>query len=182
MPCHRGVAHELGCAGCAKTTLVRAAISASGASCQFLTPAQLHSAYVGEGEAVLRAAFSTARCTAPSIIFIDELDTLAGSRDGHDGDRVGPTQLLTSLLTEIDGLENAKGKIMTACYSILSDSLHIQPLSTDSSPTPLLPSSSRFSVFSVQKNSRNFPLNGMAIYCVPSHIVSHKYLTTLIML
>ena len=130
MPWQKGVANEHGCAGCAKTTLVRAAISASGASCQFLTPAQLHSAYVGEGEAVLRAAFSTARCTAPSVIFIDELDTLAGSRDGHAGDRVGPTQLLTSLLTEIDGLENAKGKMMTACYSILDDSLHIQPLAS----------------------------------------------------
>ena len=124
MPGYEGIANELGRAGCAKTTLVKAAISASGASCQFLTPAQLHSAYVGEGEAILRAAFSTARCTAPSIIFIDELDTLAGSRDGHDGDRVGPTQLLTSLLTEIDGLENAKGKSPQLALII---SLHIQP-------------------------------------------------------
>jgi SpoVK/Ycf46/Vps4 family AAA+-type ATPase len=65
---------------------------------------------VGEGEAILRAAFSTARSTAPSIIFIDELDTVAGSRSAQSEDTGGLSQLLTSLLTEIDGLENAEGE------------------------------------------------------------------------
>jgi len=86
---------------------MQAAMRASGALSQVLTPAQLYSSFVGEGEASLRAAFSTARSSAPSIIVIDELDTVAGSRSG---DSVGTTQLLTSLLTEIDGLENAPGK------------------------------------------------------------------------
>jgi SpoVK/Ycf46/Vps4 family AAA+-type ATPase len=96
--------------GCAKTTLIQAAITASGASSQVLTPAQLYSSLVGEGEAILRAAFSTARSTAPSIIFFDELDTIAGSRSEQSGDQNGSSQLLTSLLTEIDGLENAEGE------------------------------------------------------------------------
>ena len=36
------------------------------------------SAFVGEGEAALRAAFSRARLTAPAILFIDEIDAVAG--------------------------------------------------------------------------------------------------------
>lgn len=36
--------------------------------------------YVGEGEAVLRDAFSRARVAAPSILFFDELDSLVGER------------------------------------------------------------------------------------------------------
>lgn len=34
--------------------------------------------YVGEGEALLRQAFARARLTAPAVIFIDELDSVAG--------------------------------------------------------------------------------------------------------
>jgi ATP-dependent 26S proteasome regulatory subunit len=45
---------------------------------QVLSGAQLFSMYVGEGEALLRAAFQRARMTAPSIILIDEIDAVIG--------------------------------------------------------------------------------------------------------
>ncbi len=65
-------------AGCSKTTLARAAATASKASLFPLSGAQLYSMYVGEGEALLRGTFKMARQAAPSIIFLDEVDSLAG--------------------------------------------------------------------------------------------------------
>ena len=44
--------------GCCKTTLVKAALTASGAAVQVLTAANLYSSLVGEGEALLRGAFT----------------------------------------------------------------------------------------------------------------------------
>jgi ATP-dependent 26S proteasome regulatory subunit len=43
-----------------------------------LSCAQLFSMYIGEGEAMLRDVFQRARLAAPSIIFLDEIDALAG--------------------------------------------------------------------------------------------------------
>ena len=65
--------------GCCKTTLVRAAATASGAHVVALTGAALFSMYVGEGEALLRSAFQRARQAAPAIVFLDELDSLVGA-------------------------------------------------------------------------------------------------------
>lgn len=42
--------------------------------------AELYSMYVGEGEALLRKTFQRARLVAPSIIFFDEADVVAGKR------------------------------------------------------------------------------------------------------
>ena len=65
--------------GCCKTTLVRAAATASGAHVVALSGAALFSMYVGQGEALLRSAFQRARQAAPAIIFLDELDALVGA-------------------------------------------------------------------------------------------------------
>lgn len=46
----------------------------------FFSGAELYSMYVGEGEALLRNTFRRARLTAPSIIFFDEADVVAGKR------------------------------------------------------------------------------------------------------
>lgn len=80
---HPSIPHTLTefcwCAGCSKTTLARAAATASKASLFPLSGAQLYSMYVGEGEALLRGTFKMARQAAPSIIFLDEVDSLAGN-------------------------------------------------------------------------------------------------------
>lgn len=66
-------------AGCSKTTLARAAATGSGAALFPLSGAQLYSMFVGEGEALLRSTFKLARQAAPSILFLDEIDSLAGT-------------------------------------------------------------------------------------------------------
>lgn len=77
---------------------------------------QLYGMYVGEGEAQLRDTFKRARQAAPSIIFLDEADALAPRRQEGEDDPGGSApgaglRLLSTLLTEIDGLEETHGTV-----------------------------------------------------------------------
>ena len=101
--------------GCAKTTLARAAVTASGATFIPLLGTNLYSMYVGDGEAELRRAFSRARLSSPSVLFIDEIDAVVGSRADKSSDDSGvesSTRLLTTLLTEMDGIDNSTGVLV----------------------------------------------------------------------
>ncbi|XP_008784367.1 cell division control protein 48 homolog B isoform X1 [Phoenix dactylifera] len=104
--------------GCSKTTLAKAAANAAQASFFSLSGAELYSKYVGEGEALLRRTFQKARLAAPSVIFFDEADAIAPKRSGHAGNSSGNItvgeRLLSTLLTEMDGLELATGIIVLA--------------------------------------------------------------------
>ncbi|VFQ82627.1 unnamed protein product [Cuscuta campestris] len=101
--------------GCSKTTLVKAAAHAAQASFFSLSGAELYSMYVGEGEALLRNTFRRARLAAPSIIFFDEADVVAAKRGGSSsGSSVVGERLLSTLLTEMDGLEQIKGILVLA--------------------------------------------------------------------
>ncbi|KAJ3338651.1 hypothetical protein HDU93_009284 [Gonapodya sp. JEL0774] len=96
--------------GCSKTTLARAAASEAGVSF-WSVDGSVYSAYVGESERAIRDIFSRARASAPSILFLDELDALAGSRSfsssspsgGSDSDP-SRDRLLSTLLNELDGI------------------------------------------------------------------------------
>nr|XP_025682187.1 cell division control protein 48 homolog B isoform X2 [Arachis hypogaea] len=101
--------------GCSKTTLAKAAAHAAQASFFSLSGAELYSMYVGEGEALLRNTFQRARLAAPSIIFFDEADVVATKRgDSSSNSATVGERLLSTLLTEIDGLEEAKGILVLA--------------------------------------------------------------------
>ncbi|EPS70134.1 hypothetical protein M569_04625, partial [Genlisea aurea] len=101
--------------GCSKTTLARAAACGSQASFFSLSGADLYSKYVGEGEALLRNTFRKASLAAPSIIFLDEADVVAARRveSSSTSSTVGE-RLLSTLLTEMDGLEQTKGILVLA--------------------------------------------------------------------
>ncbi|KAK9154237.1 hypothetical protein Sjap_001717 [Stephania japonica] len=100
--------------GCSKTTLAKAAAHATQASL-FSFGADYYSMYVGEGEALLRNTFQKARLAAPSIIFLDEVDGVASKRSGNSSNQVTVEErLLSTLLTEMDGLEEAKGVLVLA--------------------------------------------------------------------
>jgi ATP-dependent 26S proteasome regulatory subunit len=93
--------------GCAKTTLARAAATASGATVIALSAADVFSKYLGEGEKVLRSTFAKARKSAPAVLLLDEIDGMCGSRgdNASDGAHDVATRLLSVFLTEMDGLE-----------------------------------------------------------------------------
>lgn len=68
-----------------------------------LSCAQLYSPYVGDAERKIRELFTKARATAPSILFLDELDAIVGKRSGTSSTGV-EARLLSTLLNEMDGI------------------------------------------------------------------------------
>lgn len=112
--------------GTGKTSLARAAATEAGVPCLCLSPAEAFSAYVGEGEALLRARFAAARRAAPAMLILDELDVLVGKREGSGKGPAGAasgassdasnveSRLLTTFLTELDGLEPSSGLVVIA--------------------------------------------------------------------
>jgi len=71
---------------------------------------ELLSKWVGESEKGVRKVFDKARQASPSIIFFDEIDSLAPGRKSSES-RVSET-VVNQLLTEIDGLEELNGIVV----------------------------------------------------------------------
>ncbi|KAJ1530601.1 hypothetical protein ONE63_005483 [Megalurothrips usitatus] len=88
--------------GCAKTSIVKALASATNTTFLSVSAADLFSPYVGEAERAVAELFHRARTGAPTILFVDELDAMVGSR----GDKEAGAQerVLSAFLTEMDGI------------------------------------------------------------------------------
>ena len=96
--------------GCGKTSIVRAVAGGWGYALFVLDVSGVYSQWVGEGERVVREAFSVARRNSPSILFIDEIDAMVGSREtagGQQGDVSVESRVLSTLLNEMDGITSA---------------------------------------------------------------------------
>jgi transitional endoplasmic reticulum ATPase len=80
--------------------------------------AQLFSAFVGASEKAVRDLFSKARMAAPSIIFLDEIESIVGSRALGDSSRADPVRdrILSTFLNEMDGIEAAKGILVIVFF------------------------------------------------------------------
>ena len=92
--------------GTAKTLLAKAVASESEANFIAIKGPELLSKWVGESEKGVREVFRKARQTAPTVIFFDEIDSIANTR-GTDAGSSGVTQrVVNQLLTEIDGMED----------------------------------------------------------------------------
>lgn len=94
--------------GCSKTTLVKATANESGLPILYLSGADLYSCYLGESESILRMAFEIARSVSPSILFIDELDSVLGKRELETEGNLVKERLLSTFLTEMDGIVSAE--------------------------------------------------------------------------
>ncbi|GAB2295622.1 hypothetical protein Dimus_029778 [Dionaea muscipula] len=90
--------------GCSKTLMARAVASEAGLNFLAIKGPELFSKWVGESEKAVRSLFAKARANAPSIIFFDELDSLAVIR-GRENDGVSVAdRVMSQLLVELDGL------------------------------------------------------------------------------
>jgi transitional endoplasmic reticulum ATPase len=92
-----------GAPGTGKTLLAKAVANESQANFILVKGPELLSKWVGESEKAVRKVFEKARQTSPTIIFFDEIDSLAPRR-GAGGDNNVTERVVNQLLTEMDGL------------------------------------------------------------------------------
>ncbi|KAK3398157.1 P-loop containing nucleoside triphosphate hydrolase protein [Sordaria brevicollis] len=106
--------------GCSKTMAAQAMATESGLNFFAVKGAELLNMYVGESERAVRRLFQRAREVAPSMIFFDEIDSIAGQRSGfgHGGGSTSTSgsglNVLTTLLNEMDGFEALTGVVVLA--------------------------------------------------------------------
>jgi len=92
--------------GTGKTLLAAAAAGSLHATFYDVKSESVLSKYFGESSKLISALYNSARDHSPSIVFIDEFDALSQSRDGETSEAT--RKVLSSLLTELDGLSDKK--------------------------------------------------------------------------
>jgi transitional endoplasmic reticulum ATPase len=99
--------------GTGKTLIAQAAANETNANFICIRGPQLLSKWVGESEKAIREIFRKARQVSPSIIFFDELDSIAPMRGMEEGHRT-TERVVNQLLAELDGLETLKDVVVIA--------------------------------------------------------------------
>jgi transitional endoplasmic reticulum ATPase len=100
-----------GAPGTGKTLLAKAVASESKANFISIKGPEVMSKWVGESEKAVRELFKKARQVAPTIVFLDELDSIAPMRGTDTGSHVTDS-VVNQLLTSIDGLESMEGVVV----------------------------------------------------------------------
>ena len=95
--------------GTGKTLLAKAVASESNSHFISISGPEIMSKFYGESEARIREIFKEAKEKAPSIIFIDEIDSIAPKREEVTGEV--ERRVVSQLLSVMDGLE-ARGKVI----------------------------------------------------------------------
>jgi len=99
--------------GTGKTLLAKAVASESESNFILVRGPELLNKFVGESEKGVRKIFEKARQASPSIIFFDEIDSLAPKR-GLSGDSQVTERVVNTLLSEMDGLEELNDIVVIA--------------------------------------------------------------------
>ncbi len=97
--------------GCGKTLLAKAAATECKATFFSASSADLLSKWLGESEKLISSLFKVARLKAPSLIFMDEIDSVATKR-GEGSESGGERRVKTQLLSEIQGLKSTHDKLL----------------------------------------------------------------------
>lgn len=97
--------------GCGKTFVVRALAASGRLTVHMVKGAELMDKWVGSSEKAVRELFRRARDSAPSLVFLDEIDALAPRR-GQSADSGVGDRVVAALLTELDGAEPLTGVVV----------------------------------------------------------------------
>jgi transitional endoplasmic reticulum ATPase len=106
--------------GTGKTLLAKAVAGETNAHFISLSGPEIMGKYYGESEERLREIFSQAEENAPSIIFIDEIDSIAPKRDEVSGEV--EKRIVSQLLTLMDGMKS-RGKVVVIAATNRPDSI-----------------------------------------------------------
>jgi cell division protease FtsH len=150
----------IGPPGTGKTLLARAVAGEAGVPFFSISGSDFMEVYVGVGASRVRSMFKKAKSRAPSILFIDELDSIGAQRGlGYGGGHGEREQTLNQLLSEMDGFEANVNVIVLAATNrpdILDPAL-LRPGRFDRQINVDLPSlDERLAI--LQMYSRNKPL------------------------
>ena len=99
--------------GCGKTLLAKAVAKESSFNFIAVRGPEILSKWVGESERAIREIFKKARMHAPSIVFLDEVDSIAPIR-GLLSDSGVTERVVTQLITELDGIKDLNNVIVIA--------------------------------------------------------------------
>jgi transitional endoplasmic reticulum ATPase len=100
--------------GTGKTLLAKAVSREAEANFVATKSSDLLSKWYGESEQQVSRLFERARQVAPTVIFIDEIDSLAPARGGVLGEPAATERVVNTLLAEMDGLEDMQGVVVMA--------------------------------------------------------------------
>ena len=106
--------------GCGKTLLARAVASETDTSFLSVSGPEIINRLYGESEARLRQVFDQAKKEAPSILFIDEIDSIAPKRENATGEV--EKRVVAQLLALMDGLES-RGQVIVIGATNLPNAL-----------------------------------------------------------
>jgi transitional endoplasmic reticulum ATPase len=100
--------------GTGKTYLAKAVASESGVNFISVKGPQIMSKYIGESEKGVRELFRKAKQAAPTILFLDEIDSLVPKRNSESSGSNVTDRVISQFLTEMDGIEDLKGVVVLA--------------------------------------------------------------------
>ncbi|MEQ8461850.1 MAG: CDC48 family AAA ATPase [Sandaracinaceae bacterium] len=98
--------------GTGKTLLAKACAREAEANFISMRSSDLLSKWYGESEKQVARLFQRARQVAPTVIFLDEIDSLAPRRGGGLGEPAVTERVVNTILAEMDGLEELKGVVL----------------------------------------------------------------------
>lgn len=96
--------------GTGKTQIARTLANESGLPFLAATTADLKASFIGQSGQKVKDLFNRARGNAPCILFLDEIDLVAGSRDGNNTDSF-QNDIVGQLLQEMDGIKANAGHV-----------------------------------------------------------------------
>ncbi len=144
--------------GTGKTLLAKAVATESEANFISIRGPEILSKWVGESEKAVREIFKKARQNAPTVIFFDEIDSIAPRR-GVVSDSHVTDSILNQLLTEMDGLEDLHDVVIIGATNrpdIIDDALTRPGRFDRLIFTPLPNKAARLSIFKI--HTKNMPL------------------------